>query len=147
MSQLHTDCLYKIFEDLEDDKVTLRSCLLVNRLWCEVSVRILWRSIRNYNSLISCLPYESKEILSKNGIIISTLASPTFNYPSFCKVLSDREVNDEIGKLFKNQQSIVTQEIFKLLMNQISSLKNIVIFRSHLFKFPKFTSFPGANNC
>ena len=86
MSQLHTDCLYKIFEDLEDDKVTLLSCLLVNRLWCEVSVRILWREIRNYNTLIACLPNESKEILSKNGIITSTLASPTFNYPSFCKL-------------------------------------------------------------
>ena len=56
----------------------------------------------------------SQEILSKNGIITSTLASPIFNYPSFCKVLLVDEVNEEIGKLFKNQQSIVTQEIFKL---------------------------------
>ena len=117
MLQLPADCLNEVFEYLEGDAVTLRSCLLVNRLWCEVSVRILWRSIRNYNSLISCLPYESKEILSKNGIIISTLASPTFNYPSFCKILSVHEVNNKIGQLFKNQQSIVTQEIFKLLMN------------------------------
>src|SRR6185369_12125901 len=95
---LPADCLNEIFEYLEEDKVTLRSCLLVNRLWCEVSVRILWRSIRNYNTLIACLPNESKEILSKNGIIISTLESPTFNYPSFCKVLLVDEVNNEIDK-------------------------------------------------
>ena len=45
---LPADCLNEIFENLEDDKVTLHSCLLVNRLWCEVSVRILWRNIWNY---------------------------------------------------------------------------------------------------
>src|ERR1044071_6171458 len=104
MSQLSADCLNEIFEYLEKDKVTLRSCLLVNRLWCEVSVRILWREIRNCNTLIACLPNESKEILSKEGIITSTLASPTFNYPSFCKILPVCEVNNEIGQLFKNQQ-------------------------------------------
>src|SRR5947208_10652497 len=119
MLQFPFDCLNEIFEyldDLEVDKVTLHSCLLVNRLWCEVSVRILWRSIRNYNTLIAFLPNESKEILSKNGIITSTLAAPTFNYPSFCKALLVDDVNDKIGKPFKNQQYTVTQEIFKLLM-------------------------------
>ena len=59
--QLPADCLNDIFEFLRKDKVTLHSCLLVNRLWCEVSVRILWRNIWNfddpsiYNTLISCL--------------------------------------------------------------------------------------------
>src|ERR1051325_8660138 len=126
MSQLSADCLNEIFEYFEDDAVNLRSYLLVNRLWCEVSVRILWRSIRNYNTLIACLPTESKEILSKNGIITSTLAAPMFNYPSFCKVLSVCEVNDEIDTLFKKQKSrIVSLEIFKLLMSQISSLKKL----------------------
>ena len=48
MSQLPADCLNEIFEYLEKDKATLRSCLLVNRLWCEVSVRILWRNIFDF---------------------------------------------------------------------------------------------------
>src|ERR1043166_8902085 len=111
MSQLSADCLYGIFEYLEKDKVTLRSCLLVNRLWCEVSVRILWRNIRNYNTLIACLPDESKEILSKNGIVSSTLASkpPMFNYSSFCKVLSVSRVYHEINQLLKNQQLVSSQ--------------------------------------
>ena len=87
MSKLPADCLNEIFEYLEKDEATLHSCLLVNRLWCEVSVRILWRSIRNYSTLIACLPNESKEILYKNEIIFSTLTSkpPIFNYASFCK--------------------------------------------------------------
>ena len=53
MSKLPADCLNGVFEYLEEDEATLRSCLLVNRLWCEVSVRILWRSIKNYNTLIA----------------------------------------------------------------------------------------------
>src|ERR1043165_3116770 len=137
MPQLPVDCLNEIFEYLEEDKVTLRSCLLVNSLWCEVSVRILWRSIRNYNTLIACLPDESKEILSKNGIIISTSKTPMFNYALFCKVLSVYQVSSGIMKLLKNQQfispqdlndnlSVVTQEIFKFLINQIS-LKDLKI--------------------
>src|SRR6266496_2986373 len=106
MSQLTADCLNEIFEYLEDDKFTLNSCILVNRLWCEVSVRIFWRNVWNYNisnfsTLIACLPNESKEILYKNGIIISipTSKPPTFNYASFCKVLSISWVHHMIEKL------------------------------------------------
>src|SRR3954453_9546744 len=107
MSKLPADCLNEIFNYLEYDKVTLYSCLLVNRLWCDISVRILWRRIRNYNTLIACLPNDLKEILYKNGIITSTSASkpPMFNYASFCKVLSISQVNHEIKQLL-NQQYI-----------------------------------------
>ena len=55
MSQLPTDCLNEIFEYLEDDKVTLHSCLLVSRLWCKIIVKILWKFVWNYNTLIACL--------------------------------------------------------------------------------------------
>src|ERR1043165_9688275 len=105
MPQLPTDCLNEIFEYLEEDKVTLHSRLLVNRLWCEASVRVLWRSIRNYNTLIACLPDESKEILSKNEIISPTSASkpPMFNYASFCNFLSISEVYFDIEKLLTNK--------------------------------------------
>src|SRR2546421_2486104 len=100
MHRLPIDCLDEIFEHLEEDKVTLRSCLLVNRLWCEISVRILWRSIRNYNTLIACLPNDSREILFKNGITTSTSAQrpPMFNYASFCKVLSINQFNSKIER-------------------------------------------------
>src|SRR5215216_6431937 len=108
MSKLPADCLNEIFEYLEEDKVTLRSCLLVNRLWCEVSVRILWRSIRNYNTLIACLPNESKKNLYQNRIITSVSAAstpPTFKYASFCKVLSINQVNKEIFRFLKKSSS------------------------------------------
>src|SRR5947209_7163386 len=103
--RLPADCLNEIFEYLEDDKITLRSCMLVNRLCCEIAVRILWRNVWSFqysiyykpyrthvpltmiSTLIGCLPNESKELLYKNEILITTpTCRPSlFNYPSFCK--------------------------------------------------------------
>src|SRR6266480_7521900 len=96
---LPVDCLNGIFENLEEDKFTLHSCLLVNRLWCKVSVRILWRNWVTYDhqpkialsilsTLVSCLPNKSKELLRNNEIFISapTSNTPLFNYVSFCKI-------------------------------------------------------------
>src|SRR4051794_34318627 len=105
MSKFSTECLYDFFEYLEEND--LCSCLLVNRLWCEVSVRILWRSYLKGRTFIACLSNESKEILYENGIIISppTSKSPMFNYVSFCKDISVRLVEFEIKQL-RNTQSI-----------------------------------------
>src|SRR5581483_8797585 len=113
MSKLPFDCLYKIFELLEEDKTTLHSCLLVNRLWCEIAVRVLWRDITynitlNIHTLIACLPEESKEILRKNEIIVSppTSKPPIFNYTSFCKVLSVGRIYKRIGRLLKQSDDL-----------------------------------------
>src|SRR4051794_41012086 len=113
MAQIPTDCLNEIFEYLEYDKATLRSCLLVNRLWCEAAVSVLWRNIWNYSAaniraLIACLPNESKEILRKNGIILPASISkpPMFNYAAFCKVLSVHLVSYGVNQLL--QRSILT---------------------------------------
>ncbi|EXX55220.1 uncharacterized protein OCT59_028734 [Rhizophagus irregularis] len=145
--QLLADCLKDIFEYLYDDKNTLYSCLLVNHLCCEIAVRILWRDVRkfyDYNdtphipisiiyTLIACLPKESEEILHKNGINITIPIQkpPLFNYASFCKVISIYRINDMLKYTLEKQQSniskdlqnLILQEILKMLMNQISSLK------------------------
>ncbi|GBB92250.1 hypothetical protein RclHR1_01990022 [Rhizophagus clarus] len=171
--QLPIDCLDEIFEYLEEDYITLHSCLLVNRLWCEITVRILWRNVWNlkysigHNSyrthvplaiigtLIACLPDESKDLLNKNGIFISTLTSkPLFNYASFTRVLSINEFNEMIQHVLKNQSSITSlsldynkhlleQEIIKMFMNQIPSLKKLCYHQNNLH----FTYFPGARDC
>ncbi|PKY37566.1 hypothetical protein RhiirA4_438763 [Rhizophagus irregularis] len=57
--QLPTDCLNEIFEYLEEDKITLRSCLLVNRLWCEIAVRILWRNVWSFQYSVNYNPYRT----------------------------------------------------------------------------------------
>src|SRR6266540_2222321 len=125
--QLPADCLNEIFEYLEDDKFTLHSCLLVNRIWCEISVRILWRNVwrflyngmryqpdvssKIFNTLITCLPNESKDLLYKNEILVTTLTwKPSlFNYASFCKDLSIHKMNLMIHYALEKQQSITSQ--------------------------------------
>ena len=110
--QLPTDCLIKIFEILEDDKIALHSCLLVNRHWCKNSVGILWKNVWDFeyyvyhrrvalsilSTLVACLPNESKELLNGNEIFIPTPTSspPLFNYAAFCKVLSVYNIGEII---------------------------------------------------
>ncbi|RIA88921.1 hypothetical protein C1645_825601 [Glomus cerebriforme] len=149
--KLSTDCLNEIIEYFEEDKITLHSCLLVNRFWCRISVRILWRNIWNYeyniiyqhetrvatsilSTLIACLPNESKDTLYKNDILISTPTPnpPLFNYPAFCKVFSINGIykTTRIGLQFfdDNQIYIALKEIIKMFITQISSLKKLIYY-------------------
>src|SRR5215208_1094989 len=116
--QLPTDCLNEIFEHLEEHPTSLRSCLLVNRFWCKIAVRILWKHVLNVpngtcfrsyailSTLIACLPDESKNLLSENGISIMTPTpkSPLFNYISFIKALSFSNIKDVVHDTLNNQQ-------------------------------------------
>src|ERR1044071_9853061 len=97
--------LNEIIENLKGDVPHLNSCLLVNRFWCTVTVRFLWkdmwdfvrvnyydgyeRSLSILGTLIACLPDESKHFLHANGISIPTPTPnpPLFNYITFIKVL------------------------------------------------------------
>ncbi|CAB4373512.1 unnamed protein product [Rhizophagus irregularis] len=155
MSQLTGDCINEIVEYLNEDKVNLRSCLLINRLWCKISVRIYWREIRNLSALIAFFPDESKEILCKNGITILTSNPPAFNYASFCKFLSVYEINCKVEKFLtkrhithqhlKDSKVIMIKEIYKFLMGQITSLRKVEIMTS--FNTTLFTSYHGAKDC
>ncbi|CAG8485678.1 10261_t:CDS:1 [Funneliformis mosseae] len=160
-SRLSVDCLDEIFEYLENEKATLYSCLLVNRLWHKSSVRILWRNIwsvpisypnrrrwvsssKILRTLIDCLPHESKVLLSEKGIY-STSKLPLVNYVSFCKVLSIHEVDQIIQRnLCPTKRELVLQEILKMFMKQITSLKELD-YKITSSEIPVgFTSFPGA---
>ncbi|RIA99341.1 hypothetical protein C1645_811580 [Glomus cerebriforme] len=175
--QLPTDCLNEIFEYLEDDKNTLYSCLLTNRFWCEIAVRILWKDIWNFinhrsyqthvpltiiSTLVAGLPNESKEILYKNGIFISSPTSKPllFNYASFCKVLSILGISRIIRHILEKQQFITSRnlnycqylilyEILKMFMNEVSSLKSLDYDLGNPIEIQDitFTFFPGAKNC
>ena len=158
MSQLPADCLNEIFEYLEEDGATLHSCLLVNRLWCEVSVRILWRKIRSYKLLFVCVIDGLREIFHDNGLtsLTSISKSPTFNYISFCKILPIDEIHcivmDQILEALEDEESVsiqdfnsaLTHEVFKYLMNQISSLRRLEILYPPSIQ--NFASLPGARD-
>ena len=72
--QLPSDCLEDIFEYLRNDRSSLFSCLLVNRLWCRLVIHLIWSDPFAINSnktslpniiqtYISCLPDTSKQLI------------------------------------------------------------------------------------
>ncbi|RIA79416.1 hypothetical protein C1645_840745 [Glomus cerebriforme] len=137
--------------------ITLHLCLLVNHLWCEISVRIIWRNTHNYNiinlcTLIACLPTESKEILSKNGLNIPLTLKLLFDYASFCKVLSFDRIYYKLEEFlkfislenFRDYTYLLSQELFKLFFNQIHSLKRLELCNNSRLVF---NLYPGAKYC
>ena len=95
-------------EELQDDSKSLFSCLLVvNRLWCETGVLVLWRnpwrydiSYQNKSSLFnivtSSLPDDIKEILTAQGILTTSQQPLLFDYLSFCRSMNVNAINDII---------------------------------------------------
>ncbi|GBB90421.1 hypothetical protein RclHR1_17380003 [Rhizophagus clarus] len=171
---LPTDCLNEIIEHLEKDKNTLHSCLLVNRLWCKISVRILWKDVWDYkdiyqqrslgmatsilSTLVACLPNKSKENLHKNEITISTPTSksPLFNYASFCQVLLICEIIKMVYNVLRDMPSVnslslqdrnclVTNEIIKMFMNQ-TSLKKLTYMYNYYHCNLSFPYIFGVRN-
>ncbi|CAG8645799.1 10357_t:CDS:1, partial [Funneliformis caledonium] len=162
MPELPIDCLREIIE-LVDDRYSLYTCLFVNRLWCELSARILWR-YQAYHSLwrcpkvlitlVSCLPKDSKEYLLKNKITIPP-QTPSFNYASFCRVLSVDIIDDMIHHTFGrhpniystniNNKHLIWQELFKSYMNNIPSLR--VLKNLSQASNVNFINYHGAKDC
>src|SRR6266542_2256559 len=80
MSKLNKDILFLLFEELQNDLKSLFSCLLVNRIWCETVIPILWRDPWCYNINYSNKSYlftiiissylfdDTKEFLTRQGI-------------------------------------------------------------------------------
>src|SRR5438067_4542899 len=98
MSKLDKDILFLIFEELQDDSKSLFSCLMVNRIWCETVIPILWRnpwcydinySNKSYLFTIIISSYlfdDTKEFLTRQGIQLPSILyqSLLFDYLSFC---------------------------------------------------------------
>src|SRR6266542_2082656 len=164
--QLPADCLDEIFEYLSDDKVTLYSCLLVNHLYCKIAVRILWRDVcylenndrphvplSIISTLVACLPKETKDRFYRYETlnITPTHKPPLFNYASFLKTISIDKITNIIevtSRYFKHPNSLL-QELLKMFMNQISSLKYLDCC-SNVFKSAEdieFINSPEAKIC
>src|SRR6266487_3566860 len=95
MSKLNRDILYLIFKEFQDDKMTLYSCLLVNKTWCEIIIPILWKNPWKFlkgeeklllNLIISFLSDES--ISQGIDFLRKSYKRPLINYISFCKHLN-----------------------------------------------------------
>src|SRR3954465_6171663 len=108
MSKLNRDILYLIVEELQHDKNTLSSCLLVNKFWCEIIIPILWQNPWKYLKkggeklllivILSHLSDKLKEKLKNKGIhfLRNSYKRPLFDYINFCKHLNLNEINSII---------------------------------------------------
>ncbi|CAG8439653.1 11460_t:CDS:1 [Funneliformis mosseae] len=152
-SSIPNECLSMILE-LFDPK-DLRSCILVDRLWFEISVRFLWIKIYNHRTFLACLPIESKRMLRENGI---TFRPPTsnpllFNYVKFIKEINEKTILLGYPKILQqqfsaNQKMLIAQESFKLIMKH-ASLKTLSVQNGVPFLEPNvpYITFPGADVC
>ncbi|EXX73788.1 uncharacterized protein OCT59_026722 [Rhizophagus irregularis] len=148
MVNYNSDILLYILEELQYDPMALFSCLLVNRLWCEMAISILWRNpwqykidYRNKNSLLnvicSYLPKDIEPLLPSH-----LLPSRSFNYMSFCK-----SINIEIIKdiTFMIKSTLLQEKIRDLLIEKCTKLNylNMISIDSNLslFQLPKNKTF------
>src|SRR6266487_2167632 len=106
MSKLNKDILFLIFEELKYDSKTLFLCLIVNKLWCETVIPILWwrygidyKKSSLYYVITSYLPDNTKEFLTRQGIqSFPILQQPLlFDYLSFCKSINVSILNNIIS--------------------------------------------------
>ncbi|GBC24617.2 hypothetical protein GLOIN_2v1881452 [Rhizophagus irregularis DAOM 181602=DAOM 197198] len=102
---LTIDCLEEIFSHLIDDKLTLFSCILVNSLWLNLCIPLLWNNPFDYSipqknqlrlirTYISCLSINDKQKLLKFYLDplkysqISLHHEPLFIYPKYLRGLN-----------------------------------------------------------
>ena len=145
MIKFNIDCLVLIFN--QTDKNSLYSCLLVNKEWCSIVVPILWKKFSWYvdwssenvrqsgkklsNTIISCLPPSSKQLLSDNGVKLPSeilLRSPLFNYISFCEFLLNARIINKIIKIVEyptESHNLIEQEIYKLFVSQCNNINKL----------------------
>ncbi|PKY20229.1 hypothetical protein RhiirB3_433476 [Rhizophagus irregularis] len=170
---IFTKFLKKILEFLDNDMVTLHSCLLVNEECSKIAVEILWKDIYKIqasaeelygieledesdqnilSTLYSCLSKESKELLIQNNIIIEspTLKSPKYDYPSYCKYLDAGYINQliiihlgEESKIY--ERTLLKQEIYQLFIEKSSSLLYLHFHDPHV-PFPYFSGISNSIN-
>src|SRR4051794_7295243 len=168
MNKLESLQLTLVIEKLHGDTSSLNSCLTVNKLFCETSVRILWKdpmaSFLNencdkrlekaksfFNTILLQLSAESRKLLTERGINdLPQQQKPSFDYVGFCKYIrhiysSDGKKDNDIyenvfGGYNESQRDLLRKEIYKLFIRKCSALKFVDITNIH---YPLY-EFPGA---
>ncbi|GBC11706.2 hypothetical protein GLOIN_2v1800990 [Rhizophagus irregularis DAOM 181602=DAOM 197198] len=138
MSKLSQDCLIIIFEELEYDVKSLYSCLLINKLWCETVVPVLWKNPWNY---LKTLKNTSIVAIAQNthdkNKFIRELFKMIFNYsPNIKKLIIfsdyvDQELCNipELRKCFLNVTTLKCYTFVKLDKLAQISQKNLKYFK------------------
>ncbi|UZO08551.1 uncharacterized protein OCT59_028805 [Rhizophagus irregularis] len=108
IKKLLFDCLHEILENLENDITALHSCLSVNRLLCEISVRILWRVVVEYSVNVT---YQPMSIVLKTILI-------NCQYLEFIKIQYGDDFNDLNELMIYNSEFdfVHSRKLFTLTM-------------------------------
>ncbi|PKK63581.1 hypothetical protein RhiirC2_788697 [Rhizophagus irregularis] len=149
MSKLNSDILEQIFQDLNDlnqnikYRISLFPCLLVNKLWYEVMISILWsypyKNVYNekllFNIIISHLSDKIIKLLIDKNIIKTNFKKQklSFNYVKFCKYLNNIEI------IFPNESRLLRKKIYKHFIRECSSIKCLSkdMLYYPLYKYPR----------
>jgi hypothetical protein len=156
MSELIPDIFALIIKELDDDHNTLFNCLLVNKLWCKLTIPILWRDclnrnfkLRSYDEksislikiLFTFLSKKSKNSLIKKEIDLSFIQTqePLFNYISFCRSIVTFDVTNIIKYCFdpplsKDQEKIIEVEFYDMIFNNCFKLRRLNISHELCYK-------------
>ncbi|CAG8599776.1 18905_t:CDS:1 [Rhizophagus irregularis] len=154
MAKLNKDILFLIFEELQVDSTSLFSCLMVNRIWCETVIPILWRnpwcydinySNKNYLFMIiaSYLSDDIKEFLTRQGIQLPSVSFQPllFDYLSFCRSINVKTLNTitSIGSSLAYNQFLLQQEFYCLFMKKFQELKclDMNLIKHQIFYIPE----------
>ncbi|PKC56894.1 hypothetical protein RhiirA1_473336 [Rhizophagus irregularis] len=133
---------YEVIKYFKNDFSTLYSCVLVNRLWCRITIPLLWENpflipSKNYkknSNLIKIYLYDLnddlKTKLDQYGIRDNSLTSSAlFNYPSFLKYLNTFNMATFANSWVEN---IIITSKQRLNIDLICDIKRLVIIS--LFK-------------
>ncbi|GBB89112.1 hypothetical protein RclHR1_01580013 [Rhizophagus clarus] len=127
---------------------------MVNRLWCETVIPVLWKNPWSYNInyhnknslysvITSYLTDDIKEFLIRREILLLPIShqSLLFDYLSFCRNFDIDTLNAiiSIGTSDLYNQFLLQQEIYYLLMRKCLELKylNIRSIKHQIFYFPE----------
>ncbi|PKY19799.1 hypothetical protein RhiirB3_432953 [Rhizophagus irregularis] len=130
---LTDDCIYYILQHLQDDRLTLFKCLLVNRFWCKSTIPLLYANPfaniteKNYSiTLTLILCFNKAEILQLknqlgsnqiNNINFDKEHKPLFEYPKYLENYNNNTISSVIYKWFVKYVSDLS--IFKKLYYEI----------------------------
>jgi hypothetical protein len=151
MFNLNGDVLYLIFEQLQDDKKTLYSCLLVNKTWCDTTIPILWKNpwiiLKNKNvelllsTIISHLSSVSRKKIGVPKLLTNPYQKPpsnyycqkpSFNYINYCRYLNLDEMRRIINKSIydKDKNLMVQNEILNLFISENMKFTHLYVHKN-----------------
>ncbi|CAG8773920.1 20019_t:CDS:1 [Dentiscutata erythropus] len=150
---LSLDCLINIIEYLKNDRATLYSCVMVNRIWCKTSIPLLWsrpfehqmigKEVRILHTYISCLNFHDKAQLIDHGIQLPDMPNPIFDYPKYLRGFDnenfDRAIEDWMMMLCLTMDSdyeirikLCNRIIGNLLLSRTNGLRVLKIDRGEI---------------